>query len=265
MKKMMASVLTIVLLLSCFSMVASAKVGDKVGTALNTDIVAYINHYAIPSYAVNGQSAIIAEDLRNFGFDVIWNQDSRSLHIYRNQDSEVNEMYFAKRGKVGSKYKDVLETDIRVYANGKQISSYNIDGYTLIPMEELYVFGPVFWVPEERALKMWVDGVNMSYQKQDVEIRTDIISEEQAVELVTNYMGGDLGYWVAGEKNYLSLIKDADLLVAEGKEYYCVGLRGVVAGEDGTRWSTALTWYMVAADGSEVFEGIYDNGRLIRY
>jgi len=29
---------------------SQAKVGDVIGEALNTDIVAYINHYAVPSY-----------------------------------------------------------------------------------------------------------------------------------------------------------------------------------------------------------------------
>ena len=261
MKKIIAVVLCAVLMLSCFSMVASAKVGDVIGLALHTDIVAYINHYAIPSFAVNGQSMIVAEDLRNFGFDVIWNQWDRTLKIYRNHQTKVNKMQFAKTGRSGSKFANVLETNIKVYANGKLIPSYNIDGYTLIPMEELYVFGPVFWVPEERAIKLWVDGVHMLATKQYVEIRPGNISSEEAIAMVKAYMSDDLGQWVAGEDNVL--LCDG-IYNVNGKEYYSLQLRGLVS--DGNRkWSTTLTWFVVAADGSEVFEGRCDAGRLIRY
>ena len=107
MKRIIALALAMI---SVLSFGVSAKVGDKVGTALNTDIVAYINHYALPSYAVSGQSCIVAEDLSGFGFDVIWDGASRSLNIYRNANSFVTEKYVTKDGKPGSFFADTLET-----------------------------------------------------------------------------------------------------------------------------------------------------------
>ena len=168
MKKIIAVVLCAVLMLSCFSMVASAKVGDVIGLALHTDIVAYINHYAIPSYAVNGQSVIVAEDLRNFGFDVTWDQWDRSLTISRNWDTNVKSMSVNKAGVPGTKFTDIYATDIKVYAGGRRITSYAMNGYTMVPMEELTMFGEVHWVQNERALKMWVDGLHMRTTKQPV-------------------------------------------------------------------------------------------------
>ena len=168
MKKIIASVLTVALLLSCFGMVAQAKVGDWKGTALHTDIVVYINNFAVPSYAVNGQSVIVAEDLRNFGFDVTWNNWNRSLTITRNADTVPTPMHVIKDKATGSKFTDILETDISVWAGGRRITSYAMKGYTMIPVEELTMFGEVNWVQSERALKMWVDGLGVCDEKQTV-------------------------------------------------------------------------------------------------
>lgn len=170
MKKIIASVLTVALLLSCFGMVAQAKVGDKIGTALHTDIVAYINHYAIPSFAVNGQSVVVAEDLQKFGFDVFWNQHDRTLTIERNGSVKVRGTIDVKKeGATGTKFTDILETDIKVFAGGQQIKSYAIKGYTMIPIEALTMFGEVHWVEYQRAVKLWVDGLQIRPTMQSVE------------------------------------------------------------------------------------------------
>ena len=145
---------------------AYAKVGDISGTAYNTDIVVYINNYAIPSYAVNGQSVIVAEDLKNFGFDVRWNAEERSLYIDRNTNNSVTEMHVAKLEKSGTRFSDILSTDIRVFAHGNQPTSYALNGYTMIPVEELSTFGELNWVENERALKLWLDGVKIRSTKQ---------------------------------------------------------------------------------------------------
>lgn len=171
MKKLIAFVLTLTVIMSSFAMVAQARVGDVIGTALHTDIVVYINHYAVPSYIVNGQSVVVAEDLVNFGFDVVWNGYARTLEINRNGNPYVNLMYVGKGYTTGSKYANILSTDIVVWAGGRRVTSYNINGYTMIPVEELTMFGEVIWVAGERALKMWIDGLEMSEVRQPVSHR----------------------------------------------------------------------------------------------
>ena len=170
-KKITCYVLTLVLLLCLMPATANAaKVGDVIGEALHTDIVAYINHYAIPSYAVNGTSCIVAEDLRNYCFDVNWDGATKSLYISRNAYTTPNGMTFKKTGKPGTKFTDLLKTDISVYANGKKLTSYAINGYTMIPIEELTVFGECHWVSGERAIKLWVDGVKCLAKRQTVAV-----------------------------------------------------------------------------------------------
>ena len=159
MKKFLAVVLTFVMLFSSMVIVSDARVGDVIGSALHTDIVVYINNYAIPSYAVNGQSVIVAEDLRNFGFDVVWNDYTRSLTLSRNSNYQISPMHVDKSHNTGAFYTNILATDISVWAGNRRLTSYAMNGYTMIPAEELTMFGSVTWVSQERALKIWVDNL----------------------------------------------------------------------------------------------------------
>ena len=186
MKKIVSVILTVVVTISCLQLSSFAKVGDDIGDAYNTDIVAYINHYAIPSYAVNGTSCIVAEDLRNFCFDVVWDNSTRSLTISRNQNTNPYEMKFTKTGTAASKFADLLETDISVYAGGKKLTSYAINGYTMIPIEELTMFGSCNWVEGERAIKLWVDGVHIRSSKQILGTTTTSSSSSSSSSKLNN-------------------------------------------------------------------------------
>ena len=174
MKKFIPILLVVVTLLS-FG--AYAKVGDVVGQALNTDIVAYINNYAIPSFAVNGQSCVVAEDLRNFGFDVAWNGESRSLSITKSVTPVITEMVFKKSRDRGSFFANVLETDIITYAQGVQVPAYAISGYTMVPMEALYMLGNVVWNPDEWLLDMTVEGFPVRETRQAVEFLPESVDK----------------------------------------------------------------------------------------
>lgn len=170
MKRIIALALAMI---SVLSFGVSAKVGDKVGTALNTDIVAYINNYGIPSFAVNGQSCIIAEDLRFFGFDVTWDGANRSLSITKSKNITphiMTQIEFAKTAPKGSFFADVLETDIVTYAEGIKVPSYAINGYTMVPMEELTMLGTVVWNPELWILEMHVNGLPERPTRQEIKI-----------------------------------------------------------------------------------------------
>ena len=184
---------TISLLLSLImfcGITVHAKIGDIIGRALNTDIVVYINNYAIPSFAVDGSSCIVAEDLRNFGFDVIWDDISRSLSIKRNKNILVNPMSVTKDAKAGGFFADLLETDIAVYASGISVTSYAMNGYTIIPVEELTMFGNVYWIENERALKLWVEGLHIREAMQPITRRQNDTSAYSAFNGI--YVGGGI-------------------------------------------------------------------------
>ena len=64
---------TIFIFAFCFCMPifhATIYAEKIMGQAVNTDIVAYINGLPIKSYNINGQTAVIAEDLKKYGVGV---------------------------------------------------------------------------------------------------------------------------------------------------------------------------------------------------
>ena len=135
MKKLISILLTTLTLCTSFS-VAFAKVGDVIGYAIYTDIVAYINNYPIMSYNVNDYTVVVAEDLRKYGFDVEWNEKTRSLHISKGDATTITPYgtIYSYASKKGQKSMPYLETDIKTYINGTEIDSYNINVSTVVNM-----------------------------------------------------------------------------------------------------------------------------------
>ena len=85
MKKIITLFVVLILAFSTLSTTAGAiKLGDVIGYAQPTDIIATINGYQIESYNVDGYTYICVEDLRYYGFDVTYNWDNRALYVSRN-------------------------------------------------------------------------------------------------------------------------------------------------------------------------------------
>lgn len=164
MKKIITKILILTLILGNVQGVASAKSGDIIGYAKYSNISAYINHYPITSYNINDNTVVVAEDLQNYGFNTEWNGETRSLSITRNNDAKKITPYgtiYKYSNQAGQNSYPYLETDIAAYINGKKVESFNIDGKTCIYMNDLEPYGEVVWVPEVRALKMWIEDLPM--------------------------------------------------------------------------------------------------------
>lgn len=195
MKKKISLILLVVTLLSCFYQVSAEKNGDVVNKALFTDIVAYINHYPIQSFNVDGYTTVVAEDLANYGFNVEWNEAERSLRVTSNDKAKeitpYGSVYKIPDYLVGIKAQNVLYTDIKTYINGQEVKSYNIGGKTIIYFEDLKPYGEVVWVPEIRAIKMWIE--KLSITKYDPPQIMD-----------SNVLSMFSGYWSTIDKNLFS-------------------------------------------------------------
>ena len=164
MKKKLTAFFTVCILIATMLPVPSlAKTGDIIGYAKFTDISAYINHYPITSYNMNGYTAIVAEDLVDYGFKVVWDGDARALFISRdNTAKRINPsktvyQYASVAGQNSFAY---LETDITAYVNQIPVESFNIDGKTCIYIDSLASCGDLVWAPDIRAIKLWVDGLS---------------------------------------------------------------------------------------------------------
>lgn len=131
-----------------------SPVGTPVSRVLATDIVALVNGKPVPSMNINGFTAVAAEDLRAYGFDVAWIPQEKKVTIRPNPDKPVQPLLAEASSDlpVGTKLGDVLSTDILAYYGDRQIPSYNIDGRTAIVLNDLAPFGNVQWQEKERKL-----------------------------------------------------------------------------------------------------------------
>lgn len=144
----------------------AVNLGTVVNHALYTDIVATIDGHPLRSYNVNGHTAIVAEDLRGYGFQVEWNAKARSLSVERavNGDGtlflpEIWPNYTPEpaKGAIGSWCKNILRTDIVTYLSGSQVDSFNIDGETLIWLSDLAPYGTVTWDAANKNANLTLD------------------------------------------------------------------------------------------------------------
>ena len=117
--KLVSAALIVTLLLGTASC-AFAEVGDIVGNIYSTDILAYVNNRPIPSYCLDGKTAVLIEDLdvggtdadAHYGFYWQYNDDTRTLTVDSDGSSGYGEPLNIERGEVGKILDNIYETDI---------------------------------------------------------------------------------------------------------------------------------------------------------
>lgn len=128
------------------------RAGAKLGDILNSDIVAYINGNAIPSWNVEKKTVIVAEELVNYGFDVVWSDANQTLSISYNASKKVTPIATTKNTKKpGSIYCPYIASNIRTDIAGKEVQAYNIKGATLVNIEDL---GVAVWNETSREIRV---------------------------------------------------------------------------------------------------------------
>ena len=118
---------------------ASAAVGNVVGNVYSTDILATVNGEPIPSYALDGKTAIALRDLEHYGFSVYYSESSRLAQANLDMHSikEYTPIEGAERGTVGEITGNIYESDITAYINREPVSSYNIGGRLVVVIEDI--------------------------------------------------------------------------------------------------------------------------------
>ena len=120
-----------------FLNVRAAKVGDKIEKVLSTDIVTYIEGVQVPSFNINGRTAVIVENLNAMGlpFDVWYDDATRTLSISEGSGGMRDYFHFADNNSdepIGTPIMDVLYTDIETFYQGQKLESFNIGGFTCV-------------------------------------------------------------------------------------------------------------------------------------
>lgn len=117
---------------------AFAKIGDAVGSVYSTDIIANIDGMPINSYNIGGRTAIIAEELSDYGFDVVWKPESREIVLNIGQKPDTFPNYINQNTDgIGKEVGKIYETDIKAYVNGMPVESYNVGGRTALVIEDM--------------------------------------------------------------------------------------------------------------------------------
>ncbi len=129
---------------------AFAEVGDAVGSIYSTDILAYVNNRPIPSYCLDGKTAVLVEDLdvggidgdAHYGFNWWYDDNTRTLTANSDGSSGYGEPLNIERGEVGKILDNIYETDIKVIFNGLEVPSFAINGKTAVCIEDLGTVEP---------------------------------------------------------------------------------------------------------------------------
>jgi len=156
MKKLITLMLVVLLVITVIPGTTFAyRMGDRAGDVLNTDIKVYIDGIQIAGYNIDRQTYIIAEDLRPYGFNIVWNRTARSLSITDGIAAGTPKPVPANTGAPGSAAFPYIYTDINAYINGRWVRSYNIQGNTAVNIEDLAdAFGYLEWNGSRRELRL---------------------------------------------------------------------------------------------------------------
>lgn len=180
MKRLFAAALSAALLLSPALPASAAGTGQVVDWALYTDITAQINGHSLRSYNVNGSTAVVAEDLRGYGFQVLWDGEARTLSVERAMDGAGSPALPvswpdytppALTQPVGTRAQPILSTDIETYVAGQYVSSCNIDGETLIWFSDLAPYGAVTFDEDSRTAQLTLAADPMGYVLEQKELQ----------------------------------------------------------------------------------------------
>ena len=146
----------------CLTLCVTAASAGAIGYALHTNIVAKINGHPLRSYNIDGYTAVVAEDLRGYGFNVRWDPDARTLSVTRSvrngelvtPDPWPSYTPQPNKYRVGSRAETIYSTDIVTYVAGRPVDGKNIDGETLVMMDDLAPFGAVVWNEQTRVIEL---------------------------------------------------------------------------------------------------------------
>ncbi len=177
MKKILINTLLTTAMLAALLPTAFA---DITGEVYTTDIGAVIDGNPIKSYNISDSTYVKAEDLRGYGFDVVWDAEALTLSITPNDSMPrtvlaENEINIKKADiPVHQKLYDVYSTDIKTYLNGVEINACNIDGETLVKFADLSAVGYVNYNDADRLASLDVIKYRLNKEYDNAENKEEI-------------------------------------------------------------------------------------------
>jgi len=119
---------------------SAVVIGREKGIYTSTPYVLEKETHTLNLYILNGQYALLAEDLRRFGFGMYYDSERRvtllksglNENTFYAEDQLKGETPSAVIAKTGP----TLESDVRIFVDTKEIESHNVGGYSLIYVKD---------------------------------------------------------------------------------------------------------------------------------
>ncbi|WZL73193.1 hypothetical protein QBE52_00170 [Clostridiaceae bacterium 35-E11] len=112
--------------------------GQKVDTYKKSFKIVRVNGIFIPSYEVQGKTAICIEDLEYYGYKMSWDPQKRMTHfVYAPSEAKGTQGVDTYTIKESG---DIYYSDIEIYFKGHKIPNYNTGGYSLVAIDKLKNF-----------------------------------------------------------------------------------------------------------------------------
>lgn len=118
---------------------------------VSTDTV-LVDFQPITAYKINGSNYVLAEELNYYGFDVKWDPETWSLHIFRNKEKNIDIFPADKINVLKSNFvksRSIYKTDIVTYIGDRKVEAYNLGGETVVKVRDLSEYAYIYWNNEE--------------------------------------------------------------------------------------------------------------------
>lgn len=239
-KKFFAFLIVSVITVSAVIGVGAARVGEKISEAVYSNLAVYINNHPISSYVVNDYAVIVAEDLVNYCCDVVWNGETKTLNISKSDEKMqfTTPAVYQASLPTGTHYADVLYTDIKTYVNGTEVTSFNINGRTMIVIDE---FGACMdgyiWDAEHHAARATLDGKPQA-EFAPIPVRTEKLFTyryEENGDWTSDHFSGEYDMDFDGKKEIIEI----HITNHEAEQYMDVSVGGKTRRAD--TWEAGLT------------------------
>jgi hypothetical protein len=134
----------------------TGPVGGVLGDVLYSDVRAVINGNAIPSFNIDGNTMVIAEDLWRYGFDVTWDGETATLRVASfDAAAPTDPIAVGPQAQPGGTFRmHYLSTNVKTFVAGAEITGYNIGGQTIIQFDHLAAYGEVAWDGGTRTISL---------------------------------------------------------------------------------------------------------------
>ena len=140
------------------------QAGDRGGDVLHTDIRVFIDDIAIMGYNINGTTYIVANHLTAHGFVVEWDEAARRVDISRGTSTTSPEPVPDHRENPGTIAFPFYFTDIITYADGQRVSSFNVEGRTVVRISEVAFAAGMYVAWDEATRTVNVTSIDFTAQ-----------------------------------------------------------------------------------------------------